>query len=231
MNNTESNDNTKLLIKKPKNTRKRLVEEELTAVSEVLDESDKVILDETKEASPLSDEEKVKTLNNSVSDSQLDETEVKKNLENKADSFKVGPVKSTTATFKFSRHYDYARDLCKDYNETGFCGFGDSCKFLHDRGDYKSGWELDLDWEEEQRKKKKQETEVKEEIKIEKPLEPIKHCGICKKEFTKPIVQTKCGHLFCEKCAIDHARTSKVCQICSTVINGQFKIVKKHPVH
>jgi hypothetical protein len=26
---------------------------------------------------------------------------------------------------------------CKDYKETGRCGYGDSCKFMHDRGDYK----------------------------------------------------------------------------------------------
>ena len=25
--------------------------------------------------------------------------------------------------------------------------FGDSCKFLHDRGDYKQGWQLDREWE------------------------------------------------------------------------------------
>lgn len=24
-----------------------------------------------------------------------------------------------------------------------YCGYGDACKFMHDRGDYKSGWELD----------------------------------------------------------------------------------------
>lgn len=28
---------------------------------------------------------------------------------------------------------DYARDVCKDYKETGFCGFGDTCIYLHDR--------------------------------------------------------------------------------------------------
>ncbi|XP_019522090.1 PREDICTED: RING finger protein 113A-like, partial [Hipposideros armiger] len=33
--------------------------------------------------------------------------------------------------------WDYQPDICKDYKETGFCGFGDSCKFLHDRSDYK----------------------------------------------------------------------------------------------
>ena len=38
---------------------------------------------------------------------------------------------------------DYQPDICKDYKETGFCSYGDSCKFLHDRGDYKAGWELD----------------------------------------------------------------------------------------
>ena len=38
---------------------------------------------------------------------------------------------------------DYKPDLCKDYKETGFCSYGDACKFMHDRGDYKSGAELE----------------------------------------------------------------------------------------
>ena len=77
--------------------------------------------------------------------------------------------------------WDYQPDICKDYKETGYCGFGgeqprksltvrqksfsgpakilmavkkkcfsDSCKFLHDRGDYKSGWQLDREFEESQ---------------------------------------------------------------------------------
>ncbi len=28
----------------------------------------------------------------------------------------------------------------------GYCGFGDSCKFLHDRSDYKHGWQLEREW-------------------------------------------------------------------------------------
>ncbi len=28
----------------------------------------------------------------------------------------------------------------------GYCGFGDSCKFLHDRSDYKYGWQLEQEW-------------------------------------------------------------------------------------
>ncbi len=30
----------------------------------------------------------------------------------------------------------------------GYCGFGDSCKFLHDRSDYKHGWQLEREWNE-----------------------------------------------------------------------------------
>ncbi|PJF19187.1 hypothetical protein PSACC_01033 [Paramicrosporidium saccamoebae] len=63
--------------------------------------------------------------------------------------------------------FDYAPDLCKDYNETGFCGFGDSCKFVHDRGDYKAGWELDDEWDEQQRRLKAGKTESDYEIKEE----------------------------------------------------------------
>ena len=29
----------------------------------------------------------------------------------------------------------------------------DTCKFLHDRSDYKSGWELEKEWEEKQNSK------------------------------------------------------------------------------
>ena len=43
--------------------------------------------------------------------------------------------------------WDYAPDICKDFKETGFCGFGDSCKFMHDRGDYKFGWQLEREAE------------------------------------------------------------------------------------
>ena len=31
----------------------------------------------------------------------------------------------------------------------GYCGFGDSCKFLHDRSDYKHGWQLEREWNEQ----------------------------------------------------------------------------------
>ena len=50
---------------------------------------------------------------------------------------------------------DYKPDICKDYKETGYCGYGDSLpEFLHDRGDYKHGWQLDREWEEKEKARK-----------------------------------------------------------------------------
>jgi len=53
-----------------------------------------------------------------------------------------GPLRAS-AYVRVSARFDYQPDVCKDYKETGFCSYGDSCKFLHDRGDYKSGWEIE----------------------------------------------------------------------------------------
>lgn len=67
---------------------------------------------------------------------------------------RVGPQRSTN-TIRTVTIVDYQPDVCKDYKgmsisssfgfltwtdhlsskpETGYCGFGDTCKFLHDRG-------------------------------------------------------------------------------------------------
>jgi RING finger protein 113A len=70
-----------------------------------------------------------------------------------------GPLRAPTflrATVRF----DYQPDICKDYKETGFCGFGDSCKFMHDRSDYKSGAQIEREWDEAQRKKKRKLDEL-----------------------------------------------------------------------
>ena len=32
--------------------------------------------------------------------------------------------------------------------------YGDTCKFLHDRSDYKAGWQLDREWDEKQKAEK-----------------------------------------------------------------------------
>ena len=44
--------------------------------------------------------------------------------------------------------WDYQLDICKDYEEIGFCGFEDHCKFLHDRSDHKYGWQIEHELDE-----------------------------------------------------------------------------------
>lgn len=73
------------------------------------------------------------------------------------------------SNIRVTQRFDYQPDVCKDYKETGYCGFGgvvrwflrhqakighdlncslaDTCKFLHDRSDYKTGWQLEREWE------------------------------------------------------------------------------------
>lgn len=72
-----------------------------------------------------------------------------------------GPLRAPTF-LRATARFDYQPDICKDYKETGFCGFGDSCKFMHDRSDYKSGAQIEREWEEAQRKKKRKLQEMEE---------------------------------------------------------------------
>ncbi|XP_065628384.1 zinc finger CCCH domain-containing protein 1-like [Quercus suber] len=62
-----------------------------------------------------------------------------------------GPLRAS-AHIRVSARFDYQPDICKDYKETGYCGYGDSCKFMHDRGDYKSGWQMEKEWDESREK-------------------------------------------------------------------------------
>ena len=68
---------------------------------------------------------------------------------------------------KSSIRVDYKPGICKDFRDTGFCGFGDNCQFLHDRSDLYMGWELDniFNMEEHRKKfltKKRQMPRIKE---------------------------------------------------------------------
>lgn len=98
---------------------------------------------------------------------------------------KSGPIKATSHVRTITL-MDYQPDVCKDYKETGFCGYGDSCKFLHDRGDYLAGWQLDKLPDEGVREVEEEDEE--EEVPFA--------CLICRQPFTQPVV-TKCGHYFC----------------------------------
>ncbi|PWY71714.1 hypothetical protein BO70DRAFT_431903 [Aspergillus heteromorphus CBS 117.55] len=158
---------------------------------------------------------------------------IKKNPNAPNKSF--GPIKGAT-NIRTITVTDYSPDVCKDYKQTGFCGFGDNCKFLHDRSDYKQGWELDKEWENVTKGKQLKGTVVasanrtKVEDKDddeESMLEDIPFaCFICKGPYKEPIV-TKCGHYFCEQCALQRYKKDPSCAACGSGTNGLFSSAKR----
>ncbi|KAJ5113849.1 Pre-mRNA-splicing factor cwc24 [Penicillium angulare] len=151
-------------------------------------------------------------------------------------SKKFGPVKAPPSNVRTVTTMDYAPDVCKDWKQTGYCGFGDSCVFLHSREVYAQGWELDRDWEINTKGKKlkgqvlsqrgatEKGTEEEEEDEL---LQKIPFaCIICEKPYTHPII-TKCGHYFCESCALQRYRKNPSCAACGTGTGGVFNTAKK----
>ncbi|XP_045457663.1 E3 ubiquitin-protein ligase RNF113A [Melitaea cinxia] len=128
-----------------------------------------------------------------------------------------GPIRAP-ANLRSTVRWDYQPDICKDYKETGFCGFGDSCKFLHDRSDYKHGWQLEMEGTQEKGGDSDYEIHSDDEL-------PFK-CFICRGSFKDPVV-TRCKHYFCEKCALENYKKSTRCFICNAQTSGVFNPAKE----
>lgn len=153
-------------------------------------------------------------------------THIKKSTE-VPKAMRVGPQRSNNSTIRTVTIVDYQPDVCKDYKETGYCGFGDTCKFLHDRGTYLAGWQLDK--LAENAKNQNGDGDDSDDSDSDDSDIPFA-CLICRKHYTDPIV-TRCGHYFCSACAIKRfARTPK-CAACGAPTGGMFnradKIIEK----
>jgi len=139
----------------------------------------------------------------------------------------MGPQKAAS-NIRMTTYTDYAPDICKDYKLTGYCGFGDNCKFLHDRSDYKAGWQIDRDWEIEQQKKSELlATEQQDNSDSENDgMDNVPFvCLICREDYEDPVV-TKCGHYFCMACAIKRYKKTPNCIVCGTGTMGIFNRAK-----
>lgn len=145
-----------------------------------------------------------------------------------------GPMQAPK-NLRTSVYVDYQPDICKDYKETGYCGFGDSCKFLHDRSDYKAGWQLDRDWA--AREKLKREKILRGENPHEEPLANMKSnglddaglpfaCFLCREQFKVPVV-TLCEHYFCEDCILKKMEEGSKCPICKKQLRGTLNAAPK----
>lgn len=97
-----------------------------------------------------------------------------------------GPIRAP-AHLRATVRWDYQPDICKDYKETGFCGFGDSCKFLHDRSDYKHGWQLEKEHAAGSNDCDSDGDDGKYEIHSDDEDLPFK-CFICRESFVDPIM-------------------------------------------
>ncbi|TQW01153.1 hypothetical protein V2A60_002162 [Cordyceps javanica] len=155
----------------------------------------------------------------------------------------VGPIKAAT-NIRTVTVMDFAPDVCKDYKKTGFCGFGDNCKYLHSREDVKQGWQLDKDWDISSKGKThlggtvvananreqaggRSLTTTTEEAEEEAMLEKIPFkCIICEGDYREPVV-TRCGHYFCEPCALKRYRKDPTCAACAVGTNGVFNSAKR----
>ncbi|KAL7954374.1 hypothetical protein V8C34DRAFT_317336 [Trichoderma compactum] len=104
---------------------------------------------------------------------------------------KLGPKRS--ANVRYTTVTDYATDVCKDYKITGFCGFGDGCRYAHDRANVKQGRQLDREWE----------TIAKGRLNI---------------GGTKTPGSTKCGHIFYATCGTCGSATNGVFNSASRLV-------------
>lgn len=134
-----------------------------------------------------------------------------------------GPMKAPSF-LRSTNRIDHNPERCKDYYEHGYCGRGDTCIFIHDRSDYKSGHQLDEEYEKALKKKQKKiisgdrqnasDSESNYEVDNSEDeantlgkVDPIDGlptvCVICDKEFKEPVI-TMCKHYFCEACALQN---------------------------
>jgi len=142
-----------------------------------------------------------------------------------------GPLRAPTAA-RTTVLVDYAPDICKDYKETGYCGYGDACKFMHDRGDYQAGWQIDAAWEAKLKKEAEEKAKAdawaeeggeEETKKGEQDADGLPFaCLACRVTWTRasrPVV-TPCRHFFCEACALTSATVT--CPACGKPTGGTF---------
>jgi RING finger protein 113A len=163
--------------------------------------------------------------------------------------FWAGPIRAA-ANVRVTARFDYQPDICKDYKDTGFCGFGDTCIYLHDRGDTLAGWQIDQQWETAQKAKKEaQELQMQNFLdqnsassggksnsggdggSIESADDGLPFaCFLCREYFKEPFVTT-CQHYFCQDCIMDHIRNNHggssadaatFCPICKKDTHGVF---------
>ncbi|MGH0154477.1 UNVERIFIED_CONTAM: hypothetical protein FKN15_046837 [Acipenser sinensis] len=133
-------------------------------------------------------------------------------------SDRTGPIRAPDH-LRATVRWDYQPDICKDYKETGFCGFGaaSSCTTAPD---YKHGWQIERELDEGRYGANDDENY---EVSSDEEDLPFK-CIICRESFKNPVITNQ--HYFCESCALQHYRKSQRCYVCNEQTNGVFNPAK-----
>jgi len=101
---------------------------------------------------------------------------------------------------------------------------------LHDRGDYKTGWQLEREWDEKAKKMQKrlmgESVEDEPDYEIKEDDELPWACFICRKPFVNAVV-TVCKHYFCEQCALQHYTKDTRCAACRQQTQGVFNTASR----
>lgn len=111
---------------------------------------------------------------------------------------------------------DYQPDVCKEYKLTGYCGYGDNCKFLHIRESYAASWQID--------KESDFKNVVQQEPKACEPPQPKldDKCNLCKSSSN--LVRMSCNHISCQSCFLECMRQSPLCPQCKRDTGGHARM-------
>ncbi|GFP94441.1 zinc finger CCCH domain-containing protein 1 [Phtheirospermum japonicum] len=104
---------------------------------------------------------------------------------------------------------------------------------MHDRGDYKSGWQIEKEWDEKEKTRLRKMAMASKEDSDDDDDERgadisdddedalLFACFICREPFVDPVMM-RCKHYFCEHCALKHHAKNKKCFVCDQLTNGIF---------